>query len=55
MRRGPPWSQSGKGPLADAAGASLIPKRRRPARPRGGGLGGPKTEEAPAPTRRGPG
>ena len=49
MRRGPRWSQSGRGPLADAAGASVFPKRRGSPRPCGGGLGGPKTEEAPTP------
>ena len=34
-------------PHAHAAGVSVVPKRRRPPRPCGGGLGGPKAEEAP--------
>ena len=67
---GPRWSQSGGGPLASAAGASLvpklkrpprlsggasvIPKRRRPPRLSGGGLVGPKAKEAPSPQQRGP-
>ena len=38
MRLGPRWS----------------PKRRRPPRPCGGGLGGPKAKEAPSPMRWGP-
>ena len=54
MRWGPRWSQSEGGPLAHAVGASVVPKRRRPPRPRGGGLGGPKAKEAPTPTRCGP-
>ena len=54
MRRGPRWSLNGGGPHAHAAGALVVPKRRRPPCPRSGGLGGPKTEEAPKPMRRGP-
>ena len=54
MRRGPRWPQSEGRPLAHAAGASVVPKRERPPRPCGGGLGGPKAKEAPAPMRRGP-
>ena len=42
------------GPLALAAVALVIPKRRRPPCLSGGGLGGPKAKEAPAPQRRGP-
>ena len=34
--------------------ASVNPKRRRPPRLSGGGLGGPKAKEAPSPQRRGP-
>ena len=47
-------SESERGPLASAAGASEVPKRRRPPRLSGGGLGGPKAMEAPSPQRRGP-
>ena len=54
MRWGPPWSQSEGGPLAHAVGASVVPKRRRPPRPCGGGLGDPKAKEAPSPMRWGP-
>ena len=54
MRWGPPWSQNGGGSLAHAAGASVVPKWRRPLGPCGGGLGGTKSEEAPPPMRRGP-
>ena len=32
----------------------MVPKRRRPPRLSGGGLGGPKAAEAPSPQRRGP-
>ena len=32
----------------------MIPKRERPPRLSGGGLGGPKAKEAPSPQRRGP-
>ena len=32
----------------------MIPKRERPPRLSGGGLGDPKAEEAPSPQRRGP-
>ena len=62
-RRGPQWSHTDGGPLASAAGAPVIPKRRgpiataagasviprqrRPPRPRGGGLGGPKGNRPP--------
>ena len=62
MQRGPRWSQSGKKPLAHEAyaspvpmrrrpqahvvGASVVPKRWRPPGPCGGGLSGPKVEEA---------
>ena len=51
---GPRWSQSKGGTLAHAVGASVVPKQRRPPRPCGGGLRGPKTKEAPSNTRRGP-
>ena len=44
----------GRGPHAHAAGASMIQTRNRPPRPCGGGLGGAKTKQAPAPTGRGP-
>ena len=70
QRRGPWWSQSERGPFASAAGALVIPQRRRPPRLSGGGLGvrkqrrpprlsgggpgGPKAKEAPSPQRRGP-
>ena len=54
MRWGPRWSQSEGGTLARATGASVVPKRRRPPRPCGGGLGGPKAKEAPSPMLRGP-
>ena len=54
QRRGPRWSQSQRGPLAPAAGASVVPKRRRPPRLNGGGLGDPRAKEAPSPQRRGP-
>ena len=47
MLQGPWWSQSEGGPLAHVAGASVVPKRRRPPCPCGGGLGGPKAKEAP--------
>ena len=53
MRQGPLWSPSGRGPLAHAAGVSVVPKRKRPPRPCGGGLGVPKAREAPSPMRRG--
>ena len=36
MRRGPWWSQSEGGLLADVARASVIHKRKRPPRPCGG-------------------
>ena len=35
-------------------GGSVVPKRRRPPRPCGSGLSGPKAEEAPWPMQRGP-
>ena len=38
---GAPLVPNEAGPLAHAARASVVPKRRRPARPCGGGLGGP--------------
>ena len=47
MLQGPRWSQSEGGPLAHAVGAAMVPKGRRPSRPCGGGLGGPKMGEAP--------
>ena len=47
-------SESDRGPLASAEGASVVPKPRRPPRPSGGGLGGPEEKEAPSPQRRGP-
>ena len=47
QRRGPRWSQSGGGPLAGAEGATMVPKRRRPPRLSGGGLGGPKAPRPP--------
>ena len=54
QRRGPRWSQSDGGPLASAAGGSVVPKRWRPPRLSGGGLCDPKAKEAPSPQRRGP-
>ena len=49
MQRGPQCSQSEGGPRANAAGASMIPKQRRPPRPcGGGGLNDPNAKEAPA-------
>ena len=54
MRWGPRWSQNEGGPRAHAVGALVVPKRRRPPRPCGGGLGGPKMKEAPSPMRWGP-
>ena len=54
QRRGPRCSQSKRGPLASAEGASVVPKRRRPPRLSGGGPGGPKAKKAPSPQRRGP-
>ena len=54
MRRRPRWSQNGGGPLAHAAGASVIPKQKRPPCTCGGGIGGHKMEEAPSHMRRGP-
>ena len=54
MQWGPRWSQREGGPHAHVLGASVVPKRRRPARPCGGGLGGPKAKEAPGPMRCGP-
>ena len=46
MRPGPRWSQSEAGPHAREVGASVVPKQKRPPRPCGGGLGGPKAKEA---------
>ena len=54
MRGGPRRSQSEEGPLANAVGASVVPKRRRPPRRSGTGLGGPKAREARSRMRRGP-
>ena len=51
---GPRWSQSAGDPLPNAAGASVVPKRRRPPRPCGEGFGGPEAKEAPSPMRWGP-
>ena len=53
MRRGTRWFQSEGGPLAHAAGASVVPKWKRRPRPCSGGLGGPEVEEAPSPMRQG--
>ena len=47
QRRGPRWPQSPGGPLASAAGASMVSKRKRPPRLSGGGLDGPQAKEAP--------
>ena len=54
MRQGPQWSQCEGGPLAHAAAASVVSKRRRPPRPYGGDLGDLIAKEAPSPMRRGP-
>ena len=66
MQWAPRWSQIEGGLLAQskggglggakahAAGASVVPKRRRPPRPCGGGLGDPKAKEVPSPMCRGP-
>ena len=54
MRWGPPYSQSEGGSHTHAVGASVVPKRRRPPSPCGGGPGGPKAKEAPTPMRWGP-
>ena len=51
MRRGSQWVKNGGGPLSHGVGASVVPEQRRPPRPCGGGLGGPKTEDAPSPMR----
>ena len=48
MRRGPWWSQKGGGPLAHAVGSSVVSKRRGAPHPCSGGVGGPKTEDAPS-------
>ena len=39
-------------PRAKAAGASVVPQRRRPQNPCGREIDNPKTKEAPAPMRR---
>ena len=49
MRRGPRWSRSERGPLAHAAGASVVPSRKSPPRPSGGSLCDAKAKEAPSP------
>ena len=49
MRQGPRWSQNGGGPLPHVVGAEVVSNFTGPRRPCGGGLGGPKTEEAPRP------
>ena len=49
MRRGPRWLKNGGGPLSHGAGASVVPKRRRPPCPCGVGLPGPEMEETPRP------
>ena len=54
MRRGPRWPHSEGGPLAHAAGAPVVPKRKRPPSPCGGGPGGPKAKGAPSSMRWGP-
>ena len=53
QRRGPRWSHSEEGPIASAAGASVVRKRKRPHRLSGGGLGDAKAKEAPSLERRG--
>ena len=52
MRRRPRWSRSEEGPLAHAARAPLVPKRKRSPRPCGAGLPGPKAKDANSPMRR---
>ena len=47
QRRGPRWSQSERGPLASAAGASMVPKPRRPHRLSGAGLNGAQSGGGP--------
>ena len=54
MRRGPRLISKQRGPRAHAAGASMKPKRRRPARQGGGGVDETKAKEAFLPLRRGP-
>ena len=56
MPWGPRLCQSEGGPLANAPGPSVVPKRRTPSGPCDGGLGGPKAKEAasPIPKRRRP-
>ena len=44
QRRGPRWSQSQRGPLASAEGASVVPKPKRPPRLSRGGLDGPEAK-----------
>ena len=48
---GPWWSPNEGGALARAVGAPVVPKRRRPPRPCGRGLGYPKAKEVPSPMR----
>ena len=38
------WSQSKRGPVADAVGASMVTKRRRPPHTCRGDLSGPKAK-----------
>ena len=54
MARAVEAPQSEGGPRANGAGASVVPKRSRPTRRCGGGLGGPKAKEAPTPMWWGP-
>ena len=53
QRRGPPWSQSGEGPLASAEGALVTRKRRRPPRLGGGSRGGHQIHGGPRPSAAG--
>ena len=53
------WSAQAHNPhfneaLVHAAGAPVVPKQERSPRPCGVGPGGPITEKAPSPMRRGP-
>ena len=54
MRRGTWWSQNEEGIHAHAVGVLVVPKRRGPPNPCGGGLDDLKAEEAPIPMRPGP-